>query len=1062
MLEIQPRLVGGCVILVGNSEVTPATPHLFALLLVLVIGERDPWTRPALQDLLFPGVVGSGHRLRQLLYRLRATGVVLQEGDGPLRVRNPVGDPLGPSADARDVGSLRVLPHYSPRLSAPFLDWLESARDALQRRLHERELARLRAARERHDWEAASSIALALQLLDPMSEEIASAAAESQAMLGNRDAALDVIDRFVRESGEPLTTRPSLQRLRTRIVAARPLQRDGTLRGRQECLAVLSDQWERTVSGGGRACIVFGPAGMGKTRVGETFAAAVRLNAGKVLSYRCDEQNRRSPLALFSLIVRDLRQMRGSIGASPALRSALDDLAPESIVAPAPVTDSDGRREVLRRAIVDLFEAVTDERPLLLMIDDAHLLDDPSRAVVRSIAAEANGARVLIVLLCRPRPDDATLVSTSGRMIAYTLPPLSDEDSRALVFEISGDREPSPAQAEWAVRQAGGNAFYLHALARNPGEGASLPVHVRSLAHTSHHALSHDARTVLEACLLLDTLATIGRVTRASAMTDREMLVALRELEEADLLRHDGSILAGPHAIIRDALVELIPTSTSVLLNRRIAEMLSEECAQPGQARVVAWAAVNGWLAAGDFAAAVDLALKVARDAEGMGEPEAGAVLLNSIPREGLDADVQRNLLDQIIRLAGDGKCPGLVRESLAHRRELSMRTGESADTTADLTIRIVALEPLNHTANTRILSDIMVDEQLSTRTRLDARLRLLVEADNHFDSQLAAAAFNTVLAVSDGDASSLGADQRASLIYHTSFGDVRISLAIADDILTAYPLPSLDPVARHARSYAIVALLRLGCTDRVATLALEEYELNDLAGNLYFAELFGTIAADALTIAGDLRRVSALMAVIYRSFERRGLSEQIHPFNYYFSVAMVAMTAGAFSHARETLALGRRVHGTNICPRTECAFLSHACRLERLTGSPPSEDALADLAALHAMGASHTSQDSVVEELWHYYSARNEHDVGSRLLREYLLVRREIGPVDASLRLSTARDPAWQVSPGTQKCIDAPIHTVVPPLNPASRTRSAHRRSEPSATTALGSSVPGPQSMTP
>jgi hypothetical protein len=346
MLEIQPRLVGGCVILVGDAEVTPATPHLFALLLVLVIGECDPWTRPALQDLLFPGVAGSGHRLRQLLYRLRATGVVLQEGDGPLRVQNPVGDPLGPSADARDFGSLRVLPHYSPRLSAPFLDWLETARDSLQRRLHERELARLRAARERHDWETTSSIALALQLRDPMSEEIASAAAESQAMLGNRDAALDVIDRFVRESGEPLTTRPSLQRLRTRIVAARPLQRDGTLRGRQECLAVLADQWERAVSGGGRACIVFGPAGMGKTRVGETFAAAVRLNAGKVLSYRCDEQNRRSPLALFSLIVRDLRQMRGSIAASPALRSALDDLAPESIVVPTPVTDSDGRREL--------------------------------------------------------------------------------------------------------------------------------------------------------------------------------------------------------------------------------------------------------------------------------------------------------------------------------------------------------------------------------------------------------------------------------------------------------------------------------------------------------------------------------------------------------------------------------------------------------------------------------------------------------------------------------------------------------------------------------------------
>lgn len=773
---------------------------------------------------------------------------------------------------------------------------------------------------------------------------------------------------------------------------------------------MLADQWESAVTGsGGRACVIFGPAGMGKTRVGETFAAAVRLKAGKVMTYRCDEQNRGSPLALFALIVRDLRQMRGSIGAEPALRAALEDLAPESATIPTPVAAVDARREELRRAIVDLFEAVTSEQPVLLVIDDAHLLDDPSRAVVRSIAADTNGARMLIVLLCRPRPDDRKLVSTAGRMSVYTLPALNDDDSRALIREVSADREPSPAQVDWAVAQAAGNAFYLHALARNPGEGASLPAHVRSLAHTSHHALSHEARTVLETCLLLDTLASIGRVSRASAMSDREMLAALRELEEADLIRHDGNVLAGPHAIIRDALVELIPTTTSMLLNRRIAEMLSEECAVPSQARIVAWTAVNCWLAAGDSASAVELALKVARDTEAVGEPEAGAVLLNSIPRENLAPRVQRHLLDQISRLARDGKCPGLVRDSLKERRALAMRTDECSDTIADLTLKIVVSEAHNRLENTPNLRSILVDGSISFALRHEARLRLLVEADNHYDRCLAEEAFNSSVPSEGSDQSGEDICRRANLIFHTSFGTVATALQLVEALLIDFPEATIEPVARQARSYAILALLRLGCYDRVASLAKADWKLNDRTGNLHFAEHLGTVAADALIAAGRLREASEITTAIDRCFEGRGLSEEAHPLMYYLNAAMLAMAAGELERAGTMLQMGREVHGGNLIPRSESALTAYVCRCQRLSGSPPSRRAIGELAALHEAGGRHCSQDTVVEELWHYHRGQGDDAAATHLLRKYFAIRREVGPLDVSLRASTAGDSAWR-----------------------------------------------------
>src|SRR5215217_3654465 len=120
MHEIRPRLAGACSIDIGPAELTPAASHLFALLLVLVLSPRESWTRRHLQELLFAdaddGAVS--HRLRQLLYRLRALGVTMEEQpNGLLRILNPVADPLddlaadGGSGDESGIAPAPVLAH---------------------------------------------------------------------------------------------------------------------------------------------------------------------------------------------------------------------------------------------------------------------------------------------------------------------------------------------------------------------------------------------------------------------------------------------------------------------------------------------------------------------------------------------------------------------------------------------------------------------------------------------------------------------------------------------------------------------------------------------------------------------------------------------------------------------------------------------------------------------------------------------------------------------------------------------------------------------------------------
>jgi tetratricopeptide (TPR) repeat protein len=1021
MHPIQPRLVGDCAIAVGDIDVTPAASHVFALLLALTLEPRELWTRRGLQQLLFATAEESqaSHRLRQLLYRLRTFGVaVTEESDGLLRIANPVGDPLAaldrPGAgESPDRTSADILAHYAPRLSAPYLDWLERRRDALLRTLIARRVAELRAARERHDWSLTARIAHGLERAGALTEEVVVAAAEALAMLGQRDSAVELIDRFRLESDDELTAYPLLKRLHTRILKTRIVQRDGTLRGRQECLVFLADQWHQAVTGhGGRACAVFGPPGMGKSRVGQEFVASTRLGGGLVTSYHCDNQHRQAPLTIFSQLVRDLRNMRGSLGADPDLRSALDALASEQPTVPRTLGNVEARREELRRAIVDLMEAVTAEQSLLVVIDDAHLLDAASRAVVRSIADSTNLARVLILLLCRPRPDDFTLVSSAHRFSTYTLPPLSQADSRALVVELAGQRQLSQDEIAWTVGQAAGNAFYLHALAHNPCMGDSLPAHIRSLAQTSYLSLSPDARTVLEVCLLLDHLASPDRVASVSSLDDRTLLSALRELEEADLLRYEEGLFVGPHTIVRDALAEILPTASAAILHRRIAILLSDECANPAQARGIAWAAVSSWLAAGDPTSAVELALQVARATESFGEPEAGAVLLDQVPRALLSLETQTEALDEIIRLAEAGRCPMLLARALIERTVIAERSGEGTEAVARWTIRRIAKDASgSHTlSNQSTLRELVRNGAIGTELRIDAAARLLASADLTLNRTLADWGIAHINSFRTKHETLDPRLARAQLIFHTVFGDNTQAALLVRRLLDAFPEPSLAEPNRNAHSDAAFALLRMGQYAEATSLALRNWEYARGQNHLYAAEYFGTLAAEGFINQGDYESARYMLTELRKpEGQRRLIEEAVTPSRYAGDV-FLAMQGGDFARAERLISDGERSNGVLASPRLRGVVLAHRLRIGQLRGDQTILNQTSEeLKRLFDQGMDQGAQDALVEALWAEHTRVDNTQAASKLLSDYLLVRREIGRPEASLQQTTAGDPAWE-----------------------------------------------------
>jgi DNA-binding CsgD family transcriptional regulator len=116
----------------------------------------------------------------------------------------------------------------------------------------------------------------------------------------------------------------------------------------------------------------------------------------------------------------------------------------------------------LLRWAVDGLLAESEGRPMVLAIDDAHLLDPPSAALTHLLVRE--GATLLGTLrTAEPVPPPISALWTEGLLSHAELAPLTDDESRRLLTAlVRGQVEASSAQR--LIRLGGGNPLLLREL----------------------------------------------------------------------------------------------------------------------------------------------------------------------------------------------------------------------------------------------------------------------------------------------------------------------------------------------------------------------------------------------------------------------------------------------------------------------------------------------------------------------------------------------------------------------------------------------------------------------
>ena len=237
--------------------------------------------------------------------------------------------------------------------------------------------------------------------------------------------------------------------------------------GREAELNVLVGAFENAASGLTGTVLVGAEAGGGKSRLVDEFTTRVAGRA-LVLAGGCVEVSAAGlPYAPFTAALRQLARERGTAGMA-ALLGARDTgelalLLPE-FGAPPTRADPDLARARLFELVLALLEALADQRPLVLVVEDVHWADHPTRDLLSFLVRNLRRAAALLMVTVRSDELHRThplrpLLAELSRMPGVTrmeLPRLSRDQVRAQLEGIVG-RPPEPALTNAVYERGGGS-----------------------------------------------------------------------------------------------------------------------------------------------------------------------------------------------------------------------------------------------------------------------------------------------------------------------------------------------------------------------------------------------------------------------------------------------------------------------------------------------------------------------------------------------------------------------------------------------------------------------------
>ena len=272
--------------------------------------------------------------------------------------------------------------------------------------------------------------------------------------------------------------------------------------GRQPEMGQLSAALEDAIGGRGRLLALSGEPGIGKTRTAQELSAIAAERGAHVLWGRCYEDRGAPPFwpwlhALRAYVSENeadtLRSQMGRgaediAGLVSGLRDKLPDLKPP------PATDPEQARFRLFDSITTFLKNASQERPLVLILEDLHFADRTSLLLLEFVAREIERSRLLILAtyrdteIRREHPLTLTLgeLTRESAACGFHQVKLSGFGLKelGLFIELATGMVPPPSVVDDVGRRTEGNPLFVREVVRlicQQGETTQSEVGERSV-----------------------------------------------------------------------------------------------------------------------------------------------------------------------------------------------------------------------------------------------------------------------------------------------------------------------------------------------------------------------------------------------------------------------------------------------------------------------------------------------------------------------------------------------------------------------------------------------------
>jgi DNA-binding SARP family transcriptional activator/tetratricopeptide (TPR) repeat protein len=386
--------------------------------------------------------------------------------------------------------------------------------------------------------------------------------------------------------------------------------------GREAELAEASGLLQSVSHGRTSALLVRGSSGIGKSAFCREIGARARADGWRVISVTA-MRSARPYRVLGAAVEQVLTEGHGALETlPPRTRSVLAELTP--VAPPAPALEGALTRHRVVAALQRVLAGTGADRPTMLCVEDAQLLDQASAGALQQLVAGGAGP-LLVALACRADwirtslPHGVVDLARGERTLIVELGPLGDE----AIAELVARAAPFPPAADAAARiveLAGGSPFFALELARVSAARPTdtLPSTVRQALLRQLAGLAGEQTDALAALAIAGDELDLAQVQALTGLEEAGAFALLDAGLDAGILVVSGARYRFRHELVRQILSDELPAHRRLRLHRDAARRLA---AAGGQPELIA----DHWLRGERAREAVEWLLRAARGAADLG-----------------------------------------------------------------------------------------------------------------------------------------------------------------------------------------------------------------------------------------------------------------------------------------------------------------------------------------------------------------------------------------------------------------------------------------------------------